>query len=70
MSHDDHERSVITAVDDNHVKKHLQYLFANTSKTDEDEIYPVTVFELIVSADTGFIKLNLEINCTKEKTRK
>ena len=45
-SHDDHERSTITAVNDNQVKKHNKYLFAEINKKDDDEIYLVTVSEI------------------------
>ena len=46
MSHDDRERSAIVAVINNSVKKHPKCLFANISKTDEDEIYLLTVSEI------------------------
>ena len=46
ISHDDCDRSAITTVNNNQVKKYLKYLFADISKKDGDEIYPVTVSEI------------------------
>jgi hypothetical protein len=43
MSHYNRKSSTITPASGNQVKRHLKYLFANTSKKVEDELYPVTV---------------------------
>ena len=47
MPHEDCERNKCFAVNDTQVKHHLQYLCANTSAKDEDEIYPVTASEIL-----------------------
>ena len=70
MPREDRKRIAANAVNDNHVKHHLKYLFPNTSAKHEDEIYPVTVSDFPQpSRDTGFIRNILRTNLLKVTTR-